>query len=73
MARPLDIEGLVACTSREIVLHPKCGLTFDAFNGDYDCSYHTTLCCDDCKYGAGRKDPEAKCNRPEEKRNAPSG
>lgn len=45
--------------------HAKCRLQFDAYNGDYDCEYQTTLTCDDCKYGSagGRKDPEAKCNQ----------
>lgn len=42
--------------------HPKCKGKYDAMNGDYDCGYRTAITCDDCKYGAGRKDPEAKCN-----------
>jgi hypothetical protein len=25
---------------------------------DYDCEYPTTLTCDQCRYGMGRKDPE---------------
>lgn len=29
---------------------------------EYDCEYPTTLTCDECKYGCGRKNPEAKCN-----------
>jgi len=30
---------------------------------DFDCGYETTIDCDDCKYGGGRKDPEARCNQ----------
>lgn len=43
--------------------HPKCKGYFDAYAHEYDCRYNTTLTCDDCKYGLGRKDPEAKCNQ----------
>jgi len=43
---------------------PGCGLTYDAWNGDYDCSYSTEIDCDQCKYGGGRKDPEAMRNAP---------
>ena len=43
--------------------HPKCLGTYDAHNGDYSCDYYTKLDCDECKYGAGRKDPEAKPNQ----------
>lgn len=43
--------------------HPKCKGYYDEWNGDYDCGYHTKLDCEDCKYGLGRKDPEAKCNQ----------
>jgi hypothetical protein len=42
--------------------HPKCKGYKDEMNGDYDCLYRSNLSCDECKYGAGRKDPEAKCN-----------
>lgn len=45
-------------------IHPLCRLQFDARTGDYGCSYHSLLSCDECRYGAGRKDPEAKSNRP---------
>ena len=27
------------------------------------CGYYTTIDCDECKYGGGRKNPEAKCNQ----------
>ena len=30
---------------------------------EWDCGYNTTIDCDECKYGGGRKDPEAKCNQ----------
>lgn len=30
---------------------------------DFDCEYGTTLSCDECKYGHGRRDPEAKRNQ----------
>lgn len=36
---------------------------YDEFNGDFDCGLDTKLICEDCKYGMGRKDPNAKCNR----------
>ena len=36
----------------------------DEWNGDWDCGLGTTLECDQCKYGRGRRDPEAKCNQP---------
>lgn len=43
--------------------HPKCLGRYDEWNGDYTCDYDTVLDCDQCKYGFGRKDPEAKCNQ----------
>ena len=43
--------------------HHKCKGWYDAYTGDYDCDYDTLLLCEDCKYGVGRKDPEAKCNQ----------
>lgn len=42
--------------------HPKC-LGETDYWGEFDCGYQTTLICEDCKYGAGRKDPEARCNQ----------
>lgn len=45
-----------------------CAGTHDAFNGDFDCGYSTTLDCEECKYGAGRKDPEAWVNAHDEDR-----
>ena len=42
--------------------HPKCLGDVDYY-GEFDCGYYTTILCEDCKYGLGRKDPEAKCNQ----------
>lgn len=36
---------------------------YEEMSGDYDCEYDTILTCEECKYGCGRKDPDAKCNR----------
>ena len=47
--------------------HPKCLGFFTediGWGSEFDCGYDTTLDCEDCKYGIGRKDPEAKCNQP---------
>ena len=45
--------------------HPKCKgyKVFTSCGYEYDCEYQARLSCEDCKYGFGRKDPEAKCNR----------
>jgi hypothetical protein len=48
--------------------HPKCKGWYKndwgMINGaDWGCDYETTIDCDECKYGGGRKDPEAKCNQ----------
>ena len=43
--------------------HSKCKGSFDELTGEADCDYNTELECDECKYGFGRKDPEAKCNQ----------
>ena len=47
--------------------HPKC-LGEDYYSGpsetsDFGCGYNTSIDCGECKYGAGRKNPEAKCNQ----------
>lgn len=50
------------------VRHPKClGRESSSPSEGYDfsCDYDSYLDCGDCKYGAGRKDPEAKCNQVE--------
>jgi hypothetical protein len=31
---------------------------------EFDCEYESILTCEECKYGHGRKDPNAKCNAP---------
>ena len=51
-------------TPAEPSKHPKCKgyKTWTDWGYEYDCEYNTNLACDDCKYGVGRKDPEAKCN-----------
>lgn len=38
--------------------HPLC-----KGDGIDHCGYYTTIDCDNCKYGGGKKDPEAKCNQ----------
>jgi hypothetical protein len=43
--------------------HPKCAGQWGGCSRDYDCGYSSVLVCDECKYGTGRKDPEAKCNQ----------
>lgn len=51
-------------SSKGELKHPKCqGYKIFSVNGDdYDCGYDTLITCEECKYGLGRKDPEAKCN-----------
>lgn len=56
---PLLCEKLPSSENKK---HPKC-LGERDYWGEYDCGYETDLTCDDCKYGVGRKNPEAKCNR----------
>jgi hypothetical protein len=45
--------------------HPKCaGYTvFCSHGDDFDCGYNTTLLCEECKYGIGKKNPESKRNQ----------
>ena len=44
--------------------HSKCkGFRTQDYGSEYDCGYDTKIDCDECKYGGGRKDPEAKCNQ----------
>ena len=38
--------------------------TWTDYGYEYDCGYGTTIDCDQCKYGGGKKDPQAKCNQP---------
>lgn len=32
------------------------------YGSDFDCGYKTIIDCENCKYGVGKKNPEAKCN-----------
>ncbi len=50
----LNILAVSGSSSR----HPLC-----KGDGIDHCDYYTTIDCDECKYGGGRKDPEAKCNQ----------
>lgn len=52
---------IIDTTEEKPTKHPKCLGDYDYF-GEFDCGYSTSLMCEDCKYGLGRKDPEAKCN-----------
>ena len=48
--------------------HPKCRGEFSSSPSeepDFECGYNTEIECDECKYGFGKKDPEATCNQPE--------
>ena len=57
-----DCDRLPKMTDPRHEKHPKCEGWYDEFRGDYDCGYATKLTCEECKYGVGRNDPEAKCN-----------
>lgn len=63
----MNIEDLLICTltpsEKSQKKHHKCLGRYDAWNGEFICDYDTVLTCDQCKYGFGRKDPEAKCNQ----------
>ena len=41
---------------------PGCTGYYDSYGIEFDCGYHTILSCDECKYGVGKKDPEAWTN-----------
>lgn len=61
---PSNDDRKFAVFKVENTKHPKCkGYRQDFDPYDYDCGYSTTIDCSECKYGVGRKDPEAKCNR----------
>ena len=45
-----------------------CKLEYDAWNGDYACGCGSAIDCDECKYGKGRKDPNAWVNASEDDR-----
>ena len=46
-------------------VHPKCEgyKSWGDYGYEYGCGYESNLNCEDCKYGFGEKDPEAKCNQ----------
>jgi hypothetical protein len=58
-------ESCLASVSGSSEKHPKCkGFKYWTDCGyEFDCGYDSTVDCDECKYGGGRKDPEAKCNQ----------
>lgn len=46
--------------------HLKCKgyMTPDyGWGSDFECGYETSIDCDDCKYGRGKKDPNSKKNK----------
>jgi hypothetical protein len=47
------------------IRHSKCkGFEiFGLWGKEYECGYYSKIDCDQCKYGGGKKDPEAKCNQ----------
>ncbi len=55
------INNYIAENERQ-VKHPKC-LGEKDYWGYFYCGYQSVLMCEDCKYGLGKKDPEAKCNQ----------
>jgi len=65
MSSRIDIIGQNGATGEHYTKtrHPKCLGSHDEMNGDYDCEYQSSLTCEECKYGIGRKNPEAKCNQ----------
>ena len=38
-------------------------MRWDVKLNEFNCEYDSNLDCEECKYGCGRKDPEAKCNQ----------
>ena len=59
-------ESLVIITNpKQKSKHPNCkGYEYwTDFGYEYDCGYGSDLTCEDCKYGLGKCDPEAKCNQ----------
>jgi hypothetical protein len=60
--KDIEIESLEDARNKA---KPGCLGYYDAWTGEFDCEYETTLLCEECKYccAGGRKDPEAKCNQ----------
>ena len=53
-------------TSKMPKRHSKCrGVEISdiGWGSDFECEYDSMLDCEECKYGMGKKDPEAKCNQ----------
>lgn len=68
MVKEIVMSGIFDIVPNEIdefKPHKKCGGYSEwTPNGvEYDCHYQSSLSCEDCKYGLGTKDPEAKCNK----------
>ena len=65
----MKISGIQLLENIKPAKHPKCkGYWSHTPNGsEFDCEYGPVIICEDCKYGAGRKDPEAKCNQIKER------
>ena len=57
-----QMEEIMARPQEHPSKHPKCLGYRDEWTLEYDCEYMSNLTCDECKYGLGKKDPEAKCN-----------
>lgn len=59
-------SGFPHAQIEEIKVHLKCkGSVCDVPSEEFDmsCGYESALDCGECMYGAGRKNPEAKCNQ----------
>jgi hypothetical protein len=56
---------MTAYEKRQEKKRAKCkGYAVDNMDGtEYECGYNTTLDCDQCKYGGGSLNPEAKRNQ----------
>jgi len=53
----------VSNTLFEVDTSYKCKYGIRDYWGEYDCTANTTLECEYCKFGVGRKNPLAKCNQ----------
>ena len=62
MVLSIDLIAVLGDDPPIIQKHVKCLGEYDYY-GEFDCGYQSALMCEDCKYGHGRKDPEAKCNQ----------
>ncbi len=55
------IGGVLMKKVHQNCLSQQCNHPLDPV--EYECGYDTIIDCDECKYGGGRKNPEAKCNQ----------